>query len=126
MGQTIQHLHERLNGHRSSVKNNMNTFIYQHYNNGHDFSKAKVQIIDILDPQVYNKFDLDQRENYWINTLCTVYPLGLNDKVQGIGNISANMKNHHHFDYYYNQPVPRYKRGHGKKKYTKRVHPSSC
>ena len=114
---TIQHLHERLNGHRSSVKNNMNTFIYQHYNNnGHDFSKAKVQIIDILDPQVYNKFDLDQRENYWINTLCTVYPLGLNDKVQGIGNISANMNNHNQFDYYYNQPVPRCKYGHGKKR----------
>ena len=54
VGQTIQYLHVRLNGHRSSVKKGMDTFIYQHFNErGHDFCKASIQIIDILDPRVY-------------------------------------------------------------------------
>ena len=94
----------------------MNTFIYQHYkDSGHDFGKAKIQIIDILDPRIYSKYDLDQLENFWINALCTVFPLGLNDKVQGVGNISSNI-NKYHFECYYNKPVARYKRGHGKKR----------
>ena len=116
VGQTIQHLHERLNGHRSSVKKSTNTFIYQHYSEGgHDFCKAKIQIIDILDPQIYSRYDLDQLERFWINTLCTVFPLGLNDKIQGVGNISSNKYNSH-YECYYNKPVARYKRGHGKKR----------
>ncbi len=115
VGQSIQELHMRLNGHRSSVKKNTNTYIYQHYNEeGHNFCRAKIQVIDKLDPQ-NGKYDLDQLERHWINTLCTVFPLGLNDKIQGVGNISSNSNKYHH-ECYYNEPVDRYKRGHGKKR----------
>ena len=126
VGLTTQHMHIRLNGHRSSVKNNMNTFLYKHFNtsNGHDFSKATIQIIDILDPAKHTSFELEQLENYWINTLDTVYPLGLNDKCKGVGNISKYKINNNNSNLvcYFNSNTKRYVRGHGlKKKYKSHI-----
>ena len=94
VGQTLQFLHIRLNGHRYSWMSNVNTYIYQHFNDhGHDFTKIKVQIINILDPNIYDKHDLNLLENFWINTLETAYPFGLNDKIKGTGNISKGQLN---------------------------------
>ena len=120
MGQTIQPLHVRINGHRSCVKRNVNTFIYQHFNTaGHNFADAKIQIIDCLDPT--DSSNLDDIENFWISTLCTMYPLGLNDRIKGIGNISNISNNVKEKSYgYFNSPIRRRNKGHGKKKNVRR------
>lgn len=118
VGQTIQPIHLRLNAHRSCVNRNTNTFIYNHFNsNGHNFANASIQIIDCLDSTCIT--DLDTLENYWIATLCTAYPLGLNDRVDGVGNISkSNVDN---TNCYFTKPIIRRRRGHGRRRRDKRV-----
>lgn len=122
VGQTIQFLHIRLNGHRSSTKNSLNTYVYQHFNShGHDFTKIKIQIIDILDPKIYDKHDLDTLENFWINTLETAYPFGLNDKVKGTGNISKNKYFNENLTCYFSSHTKRCRRSHGISKKNKKL-----
>ena len=117
VGLTVQALHIRLNGHRSSAKRNINTYIYQHYNiPGHNFSNATIQIIDKWDADC--PYDIDTLEDYWIATLCTVYPLGLNDRVKGVGNVSNNITNN--INAYFTGKIKRRRRGHGRKKKDKR------
>ena len=102
-----------MNSHRSCVKAKSSTFLYEHFNHPeHDFSKATIQIIDSVDPNISSdtKNDLCLIEDYWIDKLGTAFPLGLNDRKKGSGNISKN-KN---VDYF-NGNIARYKRGHGKR-----------
>ena len=118
VGETLQCLHKRMNGHRASVKAGSKTYIYDHFNlPGHIFTEATVQIIDFVDSSTSSdvKNDLLILENYWIETLGTAYPLGLNDKKKGSGNISQNAN----VDYF-SCKVPRYSRGHGKRKHKKK------
>ena len=111
VGQTTQPFHKRVNNHRTNAKNNGQTFLYKHFGEGgHDFSKATFQIIDSMEKN-FNQFEFNQKENFWINTLCSIYPLGLNDKVKGVGNVS-NYKSDN-VSCYFNSPILRYKRGHG-------------
>ena len=111
VGQTTQPFHKRVNNHRTNASNNGQTFLYKHFGEGgHDFSKATFQIIDSMEKN-FNQFEFNQKENFWINTLCSIYPLGLNDKVKGVGNVS-NYKSDN-VSCYFNSPILRYKRGHG-------------
>lgn len=111
VGQTTTPLHKRNNGHRTKANNNGQTFLYKHYGEcGHDFSKTTIQIIDSMENN-FNQCEFNKMENFWINTLCSIYPLGLNDKVKGVGNVS-NFKSDN-ISCYFNSPILRYKRGHG-------------
>ena len=103
-----------MNGHRSSVKNNSTTYLYEHFNlPGHSFSDATIQIIDFVDNSTSDdvKNDLLITEDYWIDRLGTTYPLGLNDKKKGSGNVSQGISMN-----YFNGTIKRYKRGRGKKR----------
>ena len=83
-----------MNGHRSSVKNNSTTYLYEHFNlPGHSFPDATIQIIDFVDNSTSDdvKNDLLITEDYWIDRLGTTYPLGLNDKKKGSGNVSQGI-----------------------------------
>ena len=93
VGETTQPLHKRMNGHRSCVKAKSSTFLYEHFNlPGHEFSKATIQIIDIVNASISSdiKNDLCLLEDYWMDKLGTVFPFGLNDRKKGSGNISQN------------------------------------
>lgn len=118
VGQTTQAVHVRLNAHRSCVSRNTNTILYKHFNdNGHNFSNATIQIIDYVEE--YTKTDLDHLENFWIGILSTAFPLGLNDRIEGVGNISKWKGSNPCF--YFNKTIPRRRRGHGRKKKVKRA-----
>ena len=61
----------------------------------------KIYDLDI-DEQLDKKFTERRlmREYYWMVTLFTIYPFGLNDKVKGFGNVWSNQEvgekcNHH-------------------------------
>jgi len=107
-----------MNGHRSSTKAGATTFIYEHFNQqGHNFEEASIQIIDFVDANSSDvKNDLLLLEDYWIDTLGTAYPLGLNDRKKGVGNISKNAK----VDYF-KCKMARYKRGRGTSKDIKKI-----
>ena len=117
VGQTTQPLHIRLNAHRSCVKRNGSTFLYKHFNDGHSFDKANIQIIDVYVPN--GSLSLDFLEQFWIDTLCTAYPLGLNDRIDGLGNISKT--NTSMANIYFKRPIARRPRGHGIKSKFKNV-----
>ena len=113
VGETTQPLHKRNNGHRSCITSKTKTFLYEHYNTGNcNYSEASIQIIDYIDNSSTDmKNDLQMLENYWIEKLGTAFPLGLNDKKKGTGNISLNAKVQ-----YFKGRIKRYKRGRGKNK----------
>ena len=118
VGLTEQNLHERMNGHRASLKAGKNLYIYQHFNQeGHNFSNATVQIIDYIDSTTVTdiKKALSDSELFWINILSTAFPLGLNDNIKGAGNISQSFI----IEIYFKAKILRCKRGHGKKKQLK-------
>ena len=118
VGMTEQRLHQRMNGHRSSAKAGQNQYIYQHFQqDGHNFENATVQIIDYIDSNTVPdiKKALADLEQFWINTLSTAYPLGLNDNIKGSGNISQSSV----IDVYFTARITRYNRGHGRKSHLK-------
>ena len=108
-----------MNGHRASVKAGKSTFLYEHFNLvGHCFEEATVQIIDVVEGNTLDiKQTLSDLELFWINTLSTAFPLGLNDNIKGSGNISKTSLS----DIYFITTIKRYKRGHGSKKKFKKV-----
>ena len=119
VGQTRQELHCRLNGHRHSIdKDKLSTYLCQHFNSaGHSFSDISLQIIDCVDSTQMSaeeaKRELDLKEDFYIKTLNTVYPLGLNDKLLGQGRVSNDTADAAPF---YLSPISRRRRSHGKRR----------
>ena len=96
VGESIIPIHKRMNIHRKG-KSGCHRMI-EHFSEICKDCTFSIQIIEKLegngykngarDKQIY-KTRLD-RENYWIKTLRTVYPYGLNDKVkEGTGDVPA-------------------------------------
>jgi len=78
VGQTSRKLKMRLNEHRSDIKLNKNTTISIHFNSPlHTINNLTITPIEQLannDPS-----ELLSREQFWMNTLQTKYPKGLNN-----------------------------------------------
>ena len=92
VGLTTQKIKDRINQHINHIKkNDLSTFLVTHFNNSdHDISDVKVTIIDYITDDKDSTHELSNLENYWIRTLNTMYPFGLNDNIKGIGNISRS------------------------------------
>ena len=79
VGLTTQQLNVRINHHRSNIFNRIKTYVSNHFNfPDHSVGNLSVQIIDAPEegPNKYQK--LQNLEAYWIRTLKTMQPLGLN------------------------------------------------
>ena len=113
VGLTDTPLHVRMNSHRSKVNNVFNNlYLTQHFSEeGHDFNEATFQIIDYIDSGSVGD-SLGDKEQFWIKTLNTAYPLGLNDNIKSQGNVSQGRAN---LAYFRSTNITRYKRGHGNK-----------
>lgn len=65
----------------------MNTFVSNHFSDSeHNINDMKIQIVDVVSnyadkEDLTNK--LNKSEDFFIKTLNTLHPLGLNDKVLG-------------------------------------------
>ena len=90
VGETKQTLSKRLSGHRSAIKKKVNTFISKHFNlPDHSVDDIRIQPIEEIEQQAGET----DREKYWMLELGTVYPYGLNDRLQNVGNVSkASLK----------------------------------
>ncbi len=74
VGKTTKPLKQRINHHRSTILSKEQRYISVHFNfPDHNIDDIQVQAIDRTSP---NK--LEELERYWINTLQTVKPKGLN------------------------------------------------
>ena len=116
VGETTQPLHKRNTQHRSCIGSKTKNYLYEHFNNNCSYHDAKIQIIDYVNETSNDiKNDLLIAENYWIEKLGTSFPIGLNDKKKGVGNVSLNASVP-----YFKGKIKRYKRGRGKCKRTSR------
>ena len=75
VGYTTKELRTRINHHRSNIRTNQQIYISKHFNlQNHTIADMIVQPID----QANNTTELHKLEQFWINTLHTLVPFGLN------------------------------------------------
>ena len=103
IGETSQALRYQFNSHKNAIKREKDTLLYKHFRKDHVHrSKAiedliEIQVVEkIFDPDVATQLDKKfterrlNREYYWMVSLFTVFPYGLNDKVKGFGSVWSN------------------------------------
>lgn len=82
VGMTTKQLNVRINHHRTSIFNKRRTYLHTHFNlPDHNISNLKVQAIDTIDTTEQNldvHGELRKLEKFWIKTLKTFQPIGLN------------------------------------------------
>ena len=80
VGQTKRTLAQRLGGHRAASQIKHNLPIYKHFNTRTDHNFERDVRLTVLEkPPIHS---LDSRESYWISTLDTVHPKGLNSRYE--------------------------------------------
>ena len=80
VGQTKRTLAQRLAGHRAASRIKHNLPIYKHFNTHTDHNFERDVRLTILEkPPIHS---LNSRESYWISTLDTVHPKGLNSRYE--------------------------------------------
>ena len=80
VGQTQRPLSQRISGHRAAHSKKTNLPIYKHFISKVDHSFEHSIRITVL--ELCNSSNLNARESYWISTLDTVYPKGLNSRFE--------------------------------------------
>ncbi|MCP3684200.1 MAG: GIY-YIG nuclease family protein [bacterium] len=125
VSQTKRSLRKRISEHRLDILHNQKrTSFVRHFNtNDHTLCDMQVRILQQL-PSNKSSALLLQVEDFWIRTLCSVYPFGLNEKVKGYG-IATDIVDPslHRNNPYLIVQLPRRKRSHGKKRRTRHVAP---
>ena len=127
VGETKRKVSERLSGHRSSIKKRANTFIARHFTlPGHSVKDIRIQPIEHITPRpgetekdvTIRRLD---RERFWMLELATVYPYGLNDRLQHVGNVShSNLRSGINVLNLFNRHKRR-KRSHGHRRNSRRT-----
>ena len=75
----MQKLNTRINHHRSNIFNKRPIYLCVHFNlPDHHIQDLSVQPIDTIDDQTQPLEELRKLEHYWIRTLKTLKPDGLN------------------------------------------------
>lgn len=86
IGETTRKLSERMREHVRNIKQRkLHTFMVKHFNdNGHTIEDFSVKIVEHVDQNDL----ITDRELFWIKTLNTAYPFGLNDNIKNYGTVS--------------------------------------
>jgi len=113
VGETVQTLRNRMNGHRTAIINQNHSHISQHFNSTCNLSDLIVQPIEIIpgdghSPEIATL--RKSRETFWMKQLRTVYPFGLNDQCGGI-NWTNKTSSHVTMKIFPSLPTKRSKRG---------------
>ena len=86
VGKSWRPFHLRVNEHKSTFKLRNKTVLAQHYHNSSCSDQYYLRIIEIIDKKVTDfKAKLLEREEFWIKTLKTQYPFGLNTADRRMG-----------------------------------------
>ena len=112
IGETKNRLQTRFNGHKSNIKmGNSCQLVHKHFQEDcHGLRNCRIIPIEKIDTRNLNQQNLDsvyferqasklriEKEKYWITTLQTAYPFGLNSRVKGIGDYNPSQGNFQHF-----------------------------
>ena len=112
IGETKNRLQTRFSGHRSNIRmGNSCQLVHKHFQDDcHGLGNCRIIPIEKIDTGGLNRQNLDpvyferqvsklriEREKYWITTLQTAYPFGLNSRVKGIGDYNPSQGNFQHF-----------------------------
>ena len=92
IGKTTQKLKARAAQHRRSF-NKLSTHIAKHFSDeSHVFSIKPICHLKPGDFENKNQCDkeLIKQERYWMKELNTIYPFGLNERVDGVGDVSKS------------------------------------
>lgn len=95
VGETSRTLKQRFSSHNTSIKNEKtNTLLYSHFAKcqRNEEKRYSIHILDDHDDNISTRIRLE-KELFWIKLLNTAFPIGLNDKIKGFGNISGNKTN---------------------------------
>ena len=90
VGFTTTKLNKRLAGHRANILNGTEGCIMlDHFTKHHDISNMVIKPIDMCDGKVLRK-----REQFWMQELNTIFPYGLNNRIdiQGIHDAHEHVK----------------------------------
>src|ERR1044071_9860586 len=86
VGETVNSLRFRMNGHRDATRKNVDTLLASHFNGPctlKDFSVQPIECIGGNGRDGKSQKHRKLRELFWIKELRTVYPYGLNDRCSG-------------------------------------------
>lgn len=76
VGKSINSCRDRLNGHRGNIRKGTEAYLmHHHFTKVHNISDMQIKPIELC-----TKNNLPEREKYWIGTLNTLFPYGLNDR----------------------------------------------
>ena len=105
IGETKNRLQTRFSGHKTNINSGKSCqLVHKHFlEEGHGLSNCRIIPIEKIDVRTLNNQNLDsvhleksvsklryEREKYWISTLQTAYPFGLNSRVKGVGDFNPN------------------------------------
>ena len=117
VGETKNSIKERFRGHKASIlSENSNQLIHQHFFRDHH-GLNNIVIVPIEKIECLNGNDRSltkirkEREAYWQKMLQTMYPLGLNIRLKGVGDFHPSQATYSRFGY-----LRRKRRKHGKRK----------
>ena len=82
VGFTTTPINKRLSGHRANILNGTEgKIMLEHFKNHHNIEDMMIKPLELCE-----RTELRKRETYWIQRLNTVYPYGLNNRID-INNI---------------------------------------
>lgn len=86
VGETTRKLSQRMGEHvRNIQQKKLRTFLVQHFNkHDHSVNDFSVKILEHVDENEV----ITDRELFWVKTLNTAYPFGLNDNIKNYGTVS--------------------------------------
>ena len=122
VGETMDALNKRINGHRYEINHGGKQLLYQHFNQkDHSILSMRVRIIEKIYHHTNNKKLSTplrrNKEESWIRKLGTATPYGCNDKIDSLGNLSSpNCSSVNVFKLF--EHSTRRKRSHGNRHYT--------
>ena len=112
VGETKNCIQKRFSGHRSSIrKGESNQLIHRHFQEDcHGLSNCSIFPIEKINTSGLSQHNLNsidqeraltrlrmEKEKYWITTLQTAYPFGLNSRVKGVGDFLPSQRNFFQF-----------------------------
>ena len=80
VGMTTKQLNARIHNHRPNIKRDLTMYMCIHFNlPDHSVNNLSVQVIEVVPQSGHLKEQLQHLERYWIHTLQTLQPKGLNN-----------------------------------------------